>query len=51
MKRDTKTKPTRAKARVRKPAPRKKVSKAWLAFMKNEKNPGIEIVDRRAVLK
>jgi len=29
----------------------KKVSKTWLAFLKAVKNPGIEIVDRKAVLK
>ena len=28
-----------------------KVSKTWLAFQKMIKNPGVEIVDRRAVLK
>jgi len=29
----------------------KKVSKTWLAFQEAIKNPGIEIVDMRAVLK
>ncbi|MBD1432894.1 hypothetical protein H8B06_08665 [Sphingobacterium sp. DN00404] len=29
----------------------KKMSKTWLAFLKAVKNPGIEIVDMRAVLK
>lgn len=39
------TKPTEKKTES------KKVSKTWLAFQKAIKNPGIEIVDIRAVLK
>jgi hypothetical protein len=30
---------------------KKKVSKTWKAFLRAEKNPGIEIVDMKAVLK
>lgn len=29
----------------------KKVSKTWLAMLKNRKTPGVEIIDMRAVLK
>ena len=29
----------------------KKVSRTWAAMLANKNNPGIEIVDRRAVLK
>lgn len=46
---------TKTKKGLNKPAtkktPTKKVSKTWLAFQKARKNPLIEIVDMRAVLK
>lgn len=46
----TKTKKGLSKPVTKKASP-KKVSKTWLAFQKARKNPLIEIVDMRAVLK
>lgn len=46
-----KNKPRARKAVAVKVPAKKKVSKTWLAVLKNKQNPGIEIVDMRAVLK
>lgn len=43
------TKKTGLKKPAEKKTPPKKVSKTWLAFLEAAKNPGIEIVDMRAV--